>query len=144
MNQHGSTYTNPYARQAAQQYRSTQVTTANPAALVVMMYDGAVRFIRQGVAAIEKDDFEGANANIGRAQDIVAELINALNMDTGEIADSLYRMYEYMQNRLVEGNVRKDPTPLNEVIDLLQELRDTWDQIARGEGGPSIGADERV
>lgn len=106
-----------------------------------MMYDGAVRFVRQGIAAIENNDFEGANTNIGRAQDIVAELMNVLDMSVGEIADNLYRMYDYIQSRLIEGNVRKETPPLNEVIDLLLELRDTWDQIARGEGGGPVDAD---
>lgn len=130
---------NEYARQAAQQYRSTNVTTANPVALVIMMYDGAVRFIRQGIEAIESRDFEGANTNIGRAQDIVAELAGALDMSRGEIAQNLYRMYDYMLTRLVEGNVRKEAAPLLEVIDLIQELRETWEQIARGEGAVRVG-----
>ncbi|MFS8581265.1 MAG: flagellar export chaperone FliS [Limnochordales bacterium] len=123
-----------YARQAAKQYRSTNVTTASPATLVLMMYDGALRFIRQGVEAIAQRDFEGANSSIGRAQDIVAELGGALDMSQGEIAENLARLYEYMLHRLVEGNVRKDPAPLQEVAGLLQELREAWEQVARGEG----------
>lgn len=132
-------YANQYARQAAQQYRSTNVTTVNPVALVMMMYDGAVRFVRQGMEAIEARNLESANEHIGRAQDIVVELIGALDMSRGEIAENLYRMYDYIYARLVEGNVQKSAAPLQEVIDLLQELRETWQQVARGEGTGGVG-----
>lgn len=130
---------NPYAQQAAQQYKSTNVTTANPVTLVLMMYDGAVRFIRQGAAAIEARDFESANTNIVRAQDIVAELSGALDMNQGEVAENLLQMYGYMQTRLVEANVRKETAPLEEVERLLQELREAWEQISRGEGAVRAG-----
>lgn len=130
---------NPYARQAAQQYKSTNVTTANPVTLVLMMYDGAVRFIRQGAAAIEAREYESANTNIVRAQDIIAELSGALDMNQGEIAENLSRMYDYMQTRLVEANVRKETAPLEEVERLLQELREAWEQISRGEGAVKAG-----
>lgn len=130
---------NPYARQAAQQYKSTNVTTANPLTLVLMMYDGAVRFIRQGITAIEERDYEAANNNLGRAQDIVAELAAALDLGQGEIAENLQRMYDYMHSRLIEGNVRKDVEPLQEVIGLLRDLREAWEQIGRGEGAGRAG-----
>lgn len=130
---------NPYVRQAAQQYKNTNVTTASPLTLVLMMYDGAVRFIQQGIAAIEERNYEQANNNLGRAQDIVAALAGALDMRQGEVAENLQRLYDYMQTRLVEGNVRKDAAPLQEVIRLLQELREAWEQIARGEGAARGG-----
>lgn len=130
---------NPYARQAAQQYKSTNVTTAGPLTLVLMMYDGAVRFIQQGIDAIEKRDYEGANNNIIRAYDIVSELAAALDLSQGEVAENLKRLYDYMLTRLVEGNVRKDPAPLTEVIGMLKELREAWEQIARGEGPGRVG-----
>jgi len=125
---------NPYLRQAAQQYKSTNVTTASPLTLVLMMYDGALRFIQQGIAAIEERNYERANNCLCRTQDIVSELAGALDMRQGEIAENLQRLYDYMLTRLIEGNVRKDPVPLQEVIRLLQELREAWEQIARGEG----------
>lgn len=122
-------------KQAAQQYRTTQVGTADPARLVLMMYDGAIRFARQGSESIRDGDIEGANTNLGRAQDIVTELMGALNMETGAIATNLQQMYDYIGRRLVEANVKKDQAPLAEAIDLLHELRDTWRQLIPGEGG---------
>lgn len=137
---HGSGYgAYAYARQAAQQYKSTNVTTANPAALVVMMYDGAVRFVRQGEAAIEQGDFESAHNNLVRAQDIVSELNRALDLSQGEIAANLQRLYDFILSRLVQANVRKDTAPLREAERLLQELREAWEQMARGEGAARAG-----
>ncbi|OUM94428.1 MAG: flagellar export chaperone FliS [Firmicutes bacterium ZCTH02-B6] len=137
-------YAAVYAKQAAQQYKTTQVRTANPADLVVMMYDGAIRFIRQGVAAIEAADFEEAHRSLVRAQDIISELDRALDPQAGEIAANLAQLYDYIHRRLVEGNVRKDAAPLQEVIGLLTELRDAWAQIARGEGGAGGGGHDRA
>lgn len=126
---------NHYMKQAAQQYRTTQVGTADPARLVLMMYDGAIRFARQGTAAIREGDIEAANTNLGRAQDIVTELTGALNLETGEIAVHLQQMYDYIGRRLVDANVKKAEAPLTEAIELLQQLRDTWQQLIPGEGG---------
>ena len=137
-------YAAVYARQAAQQYKTTQVQTANPADLVVMMYDGAIRFIRQGISAIESANLEEAHRSLVRAQDIVAELDRALDPQAGEIATNLAQLYDYMHRRLVEANVRKDVAPLQEVIGLLTELRDAWAQIARGEGGAAGGGHDRA
>ncbi|MFS8544380.1 MAG: flagellar export chaperone FliS [Limnochordales bacterium] len=137
-------YAAAYAKQAAQQYRATQVQTANPVNLVVMLYDGAIRFVRQGIAAIEQAKVEEAHRNLIRAQDILAELERALDPRAGEIAANLEQLYDYMQRRLMEANLRKDAAPLQEVIGLLTELRDAWQQIARGEGGAGGGSPERA
>ncbi len=137
-------YAAAYAKQAAQQYRSAQVKTANPADLVIMLYDGAIRFIRQGIAAIEDRELEEAHRAIVRAQDIIAELDRALEPQAGDIAANLAQLYDYMHRRLVEGNIRKEAAPLQEVIGLLSELRDAWAQIARGEGGAGGGSPDRA
>jgi len=137
-------YATAYAKQAAQQYRTTQVQTANPVHLVVMLYDGAIRFVGQGIAAIERSEMEEAHRNLVRAQDIIAELNRALDPQAGEVAANLEQLYDYMHRRLVEGNMRKDTAPLQEVMGLLRELRDAWDQIARGEGGAGGGTPERA
>jgi len=133
-----------YARQATQQYRTTQVQTANPARLVVMLYDGAIRWVGQGIAAIEKGDIEGAHRSLLRAQDIIAELSRALDPRAGELAANLEQLYDYMYRRLVEGNMRKEVAPLQEVMGLLGELREAWEQVARGEGGAGGGGHDRA
>ena len=114
-----------------QQYRSTQVQTATPERLVVMLYDGALANAEQGIKALEVKDWEKAHHLIGKAQEMVVELMAALNLDTGEIARNLYKIYEYVRGRLVEANVRKEPAPLREVITLLGELKEAWVEISR-------------
>lgn len=114
-----------------QQYKFTQVQTASPERLVVMLYDGALANAEQGIKALEVKDWEKANHLIGKAQEMVVELMAALNLDTGEIARNLYKIYEYVRGRLVEANVRKEPAPLREVITLLGELKEAWAEISR-------------
>ncbi|MBE3573078.1 MAG: flagellar export chaperone FliS [Moorella humiferrea] len=118
--------TDPY-----QAYRQNQVQTLSQEKLVLMLYDGALRFCRQGLAAMEKRDYAGANGSLCRAQDILSELMVNLNRDVGEIADNLYKLYDFMYRHLVQANVKKSAVMVQEVMDLLQQLRDTWEEATR-------------
>jgi flagellar protein FliS len=117
---------NPY-----QQYRATKVETAGSVDLVVMLYQGAVRFIRLGIEAMERTDPKAAHANLVRAQDIIVELLGSLNREEGgQIAVQLANLYDYCFRRLVTANVRKDPEPAREVVGILRDLGTAWQQIA--------------
>jgi flagellar secretion chaperone FliS len=117
---------NPY-----QQYRATKVETAGSVDLVVMLYQGAVRFIRQAVDALEQDDPKTAHTNFVRAQDIVVELLGSLNREAGgQIATQLAGIYDYCFRRLILANVKKDPAPAQEVMNILRDLGKAWQQIA--------------
>jgi flagellar protein FliS len=117
---------NPY-----QQYRATKVQTAGSVDLVVMLYQGAVRFIRLAVAALEQDDMKAAHANFVRAQDIIVELLGSLNREEGgQIATQLAGVYDYCFRRLIQANVKKDTAPAQEVVGLLRDLGKAWQQIA--------------
>lgn len=117
---------NPY-----QQYRATKVETAGPVDQVVMLYQGAVRFSRLGIEAIERGDAKAAHTNLVRAQDIVVELRGSLNHEVGgEIATQLASVYDYCFRRLVAANLKKDPAPAREVVSILRELGTAWQQIA--------------
>jgi flagellar protein FliS len=117
---------NPY-----QQYRATKVETAGSVDLVVMLYQGAVRFIRLGIEALERDDAKTAHTNLVRAQDIVVELLGSLNREEGgEIAGQLAGIYDYCFRRLVLANVRKDTAPAREVARILRDLGSAWQEIA--------------
>jgi flagellar protein FliS len=117
---------NPY-----QQYRATKVETAGSVDLVVMLYQGAVRFIRLAIEAIERNDGEAAHKNLVRAQDIVVELLGSLNREAGgQIADQLAGIYDYCFRRLVVANVKKDPEPAHEVVRILRDLGSAWQEIA--------------
>jgi flagellar protein FliS len=117
---------NPY-----QQYRATKVETAGSVDLVVMLYQGAVRFIRQGINAMERNDLTAAHTNLVRAQDIIVELLGSLNREAGgQIAAQLASVYDYCFRQLVTANVKKDPTPAREVIGILRDLGTAWQEIA--------------
>lgn len=114
-----------------ERYLETAVETASPARLIVMLYDGAIRFINEAMAAMRQRDYETQNARLQRAQKILAELISSLDFDKGgEIAENLFRLYTYMYNQLVEANINDSLESLEHVTNLLSELREAWDTIA--------------
>lgn len=115
-----------------QRYLEIQIQTATPEKLVTMLYDGAIRFMSQAKLHIQNSDFEQANNSLIRAQDIFTELRATLNMDAGEIAANLDALYEFMINTLVEANIKKDQSKIDDVIGLVTDLRDTWNQATSG------------
>jgi flagellar protein FliS len=129
---------NGYART----YQTQAVLTASPGLLVLMLYDGALRFLAKAHVALEadKDDwhrFEVINRNIQKAQNIIAELKGTLNHDAGgEVAANLDRLYEYYIRRLHEANFKKDVNPVIEVEGLLGELRDGWSEMLHRKENP--------
>jgi len=113
-------------------YRVSSVETASPAQLVLMLYDGAIKFAKQAEEAARARRIEEANRAIGRVQDILAELMSSLNVDAGEVAGNLFAIYDYLNRRLVEANIKKDPEIVSEVVGHLLSLREAWVQMARG------------
>ncbi|MDH4248804.1 MAG: flagellar export chaperone FliS [Deltaproteobacteria bacterium] len=113
---------NPYTA-----YERTQVNTADQRQLIVMLYDGGIRFLQKASALIEARDVEGAHGNLLRARQIVSELLSTLRPEKGgEIGENLKRLYVYMFNRLVEANLHKDRAMIKEVEGLLATLREGW------------------
>jgi flagellar protein FliS len=122
-------------------YRQQQVNTASQDKLILLLFDGAIRFCRQAKAAIEKVKYDEASSNLLKAQNIVQEFMITLNMDY-EIAHSLYYIYDYFYRRLVEANITKDPAIITEVEDFLGEMRATFAEAslkARREDGYVTG-----
>ncbi|MFD2703185.1 flagellar export chaperone FliS [Paenibacillus shunpengii] len=115
---------------AFEKYRQTSVQTSNPAQLVIMLYDGAIRFIKTGIQGIENKNFEHVNTNFGKAQTIISELMSTLNHKI-EISRSLYQLYEYMNYTLIQANIKKKAEPAEQVLEMLTELRDTWHQASK-------------
>lgn len=120
---------NPY-----QQYRVTQVKTANQGKLILLLYDGAIRFLREADAALPGKKYDVVNQKIIRTQDILTELMVSLNMKAGEISNNLYRIYDYLNRRLIEANVKKDAAILHEVIQHLVDLRAVWEDVVKKAG----------
>lgn len=116
---------NPY-----QQYQQQSVMTASPGELTLMLYNGCIKFIRQAQSGIEAGDIEKANNSIIRCQDILEELMVTLKPEY-EISASLSALYDYIYNRLIDANIAKDISILDEVLGLVTELRDTWAEVIR-------------
>lgn len=123
----------PYARA----YQNQSILTASPGQLVLLMYDGALRFMAQARAgfALEADNprrIESINTALLRTQAILQEMRANLNMEAGgEVAENLDRLYDYHLRRLMQSNLRKDEEPLIEVEGLVRTLRDAWAEMLR-------------
>lgn len=112
-------------------YRKTEVQSRTPLELVVMLYDGALRFIGVAKDAIARGDIRGRSEAISRALAIVSELQSTLDVERGgDMAASLDDMYRYITQRLVQSTIKNDSEPLDEVRRLLETLRDGWQTIA--------------
>ena len=112
-------------------YQDTAITTQGKGRLIVMLYEGAVKFMKLAIREIEAENWEQKHKYIVKAQEIIVELNTVLDMDAGgEIAQNLRKLYMYMGRRLTEANVKKDPEMIREVISLAEELNAAWKAIA--------------
>jgi flagellar secretion chaperone FliS len=117
---------------AQQQYVTTQVGTADRLQLVVMLYDGAISFLGQAKERMAAQDASGKGLFIGRALDIIAELNASLNFQANrEISTNLFHLYNFMTGHLTKANLNWDPQAINEVMALLEQLRDAWVDVAQ-------------
>ncbi|MFA8437304.1 flagellar export chaperone FliS [Pueribacillus sp. YX66] len=114
---------NPYAA-----YENNSVTTAAPGELTLMLYNGCLKFIKQAKRAMEENNFEDKNMNIQKAQNIISELMVTLNTDI-PIAKQMMQMYDYMNRRLIEANIKNNAEVLDEVESYVVEFRDTWKEV---------------
>jgi flagellar protein FliS len=122
-----------------QSYRQVATRTASPGQLVLMLYEGAIRFLERAQAGFRLEDpveFNTTiNNNILRAQDIIRELDFSLNVEQGgELAIQLRRLYDYFDRILLEANLRKDPKGVTEVIQRITDLRDAWATMLTQQG----------
>jgi flagellar secretion chaperone FliS len=121
----------------ARAYQAQAVLTASPGQLILMLYDGALRFLGHARDALQSPDegprrIEVINTNLLKAQNILAELQSSLNHEAGgDHAANLDRLYDYYLRRLLEANLRKKAEPVIEVEKLVRELRDGWAEMLR-------------
>ena len=113
-----------------QAYKEAAILTASPEQLVVMLYDGAIRFLRQGEMAMREGMVAQTNDRLQRAEAIVDELLSTLNMEAGDISVRLQSIYVFSRKLLVEARVERDPAKVAQVVTFLAELREAWAQIA--------------
>jgi flagellar protein FliS len=121
----------PSLARGAEAYKQTLVQSRSPLELVVMLYDGALRFCEQAADAMDRRDMPAKAVALSRAFEILAELQNTLNVkEGGELARQLDALYAHMHDRLVDANVQRSSAPIRDVIALLTPLRDAWSQVA--------------
>lgn len=114
------------------QYRQTEVSTADRGKLVVLLYEGAVNFLKKAGEGTREGNIEKKCNNINRAQDIIQELNNALKMNEGgEIAGNLRSLYFFMERHLIKAKIETDDTKkIDEVVSMLSRLCEAWVEIS--------------
>ena len=120
-------YANPQAA-----YKQTAVETASPEKLLVMLYAGGVKFLRQAEIALKENNHVEAHNSLTKVQDIISELNITLDMERGgEIAVNLRELYTFYFNEVVQANLTKDPSKLIPVIEFFETFRDVWMETAK-------------
>ena len=111
-----------------QKYERNKILTASPAELTLMLYEGAIKFSNIALMAIEKGDVEKAHNSIMKVQRIITEFQATLNHKY-ETAKDFEEVYQYLQQRLIEANIKKDKDIMEEVLKHLRVMRDTWKEV---------------
>ena len=107
-------------------YRQTKIKTANQGQLIIMLYDGAIRHVQTAIDSLahKQHKYDVVNSSITKAQDIIGELMGSLDLNKGgDIGRNLFSLYLFMNQQLLEANLKKDDTPLQQVRKMLDELR---------------------
>lgn|GEM_PF-1003967 len=112
-------------------YKRNQINTASSEDLVLMLYDGAKKFINRAIKSIDEKNIEEANHNLLRAQKIILGLMSGINFEAGDVANNMYALYEYMYHKLVKANLKKDAGIAAEVLQMVDELRTAWMQMLK-------------
>ena len=114
----------------ANAYQRNGIMTASPAELTLMLYEGAIKFCNIAIIAIEKKDYEKANVNLKKAQNIIVEFRATLDHKY-EVWKDFDLVYDYIYRKLVEGNIKKDIETVEEALKQIREMRDTWKEVMR-------------
>ena len=125
-----------------QQYNVVQIRTANGGQLIVLLYRGAIKNMKKALLQMEQKDLEGKGNSLIKAQDIILELLSALDQNLlnegNELAVNLQRLYMYSYRRLVHANIHLDPSPIEEVIVVLGNLLEAWEKVSNDGGGAGV------
>lgn len=111
-------------------YQKTSIQTASKEELILMLYNGAIRYTHNAIEHLEKKSIPDASKNICRAQAIIVELLNSLNFEVGgEIARNLEYLYSVMVDNLTVSNFEHSIDPLKLNIQILEKLRTAWEGV---------------
>jgi flagellar protein FliS len=139
-----------YGKKAHSAYQSVQVTTTDRGRLLLMMYEGAIKFLRQAKAGVEEGDIQKFCRFLAKGQAIIAELMNTLDFEKGgQIARDLDRLYDFMLFYLTEANLYRDPKRVAKVIGLIDTIYQAYREIIevqkdKGEAVSEAAAEEVV
>ena len=112
-------------------YKEIGINTSQPLKLVIMLYDGAITFLEKSIEYAENKDIKNKNIYANKARDIILELNNSLNLEVGgEMASNLKRLYFFMNRHLFQANLKNDMQGMREVILMLSDLREVWQDIS--------------
>jgi flagellar protein FliS len=127
---------------AQEQYKKVDIVTADKGKLVVLLYDGAISFIQQAKGCAQVGDIEEKCNNLNRAYDIIQELHFSLDTEAGgELAQTLRRLYLFMNRQIVRAKVVQDGTKqMDDVIKMLKTLNEAWREITTNKGQDQLGA----
>ncbi|MBL7687994.1 MAG: flagellar export chaperone FliS [Bdellovibrionaceae bacterium] len=126
-------------KNAYQKYKTTSIQSASREKLLLMMYEGAIKFTKLAIQAAEEKKIADRGMNIGRAYDIVMELNNTLDHKVGgDISKNLEQLYMYITDQYTQANITGNPEPLKEALKLLETLYDGWqkavEQLKKNQG----------
>ena len=132
-------YGSGYGKKGLGRYQDMKVQTASPAQIMIMLYDGAIRFSLQAKKKIEEKDYEAKGVFISKTQAIIDELMNSLDFTIApELCTNLQQLYIYINERLTHANINLEADSMDEVIQLLNTLRDGWKQALASEADPTV------
>lgn len=119
---------------ASEQYAQTKIQTASGGDLVIMLYQGCIKFLRLAKKSMEEDNIHNTNEYLIRSQDIIMELLTTLDGEKGgEVATNLAALYEYMYRELIQANMKKDPERIDQVEGMLLELLEAWKEAVKSD-----------
>jgi flagellar protein FliS len=122
-------------------YKQQRILTASPVELIVLLYEGLKKNIVLASRAVEKNDAAKAHASFIKAQNIVSELMNSLDMSV-PISEELLRLYEFILHELIDANIKKDLSKIPDIIGIVEELCSAWQEIAYSGAGAMAAANE--
>jgi len=115
-----------------QSYKKTEIETASPAKLVLLLYDGALKRLNRALESLKQGALEEAHENLIKVQEILVELMLALDWKVGgDLAPRLHSLYDFMYRHLVQANIKGDAEAVSEVIKLMSTLREGWEEAYR-------------
>ncbi|NLV88344.1 MAG: flagellar export chaperone FliS [Tissierellia bacterium] len=116
--------------EALNTYKQNTVLTATPEELTLMLYEGAIKFMKIAKYSIENKDLERAHSSLIRAQDIILELNYSLDMNY-EISNDFRSLYDFIHEKLVDANINKEIQPIDEALEIAEEMKETWKEVMK-------------